>query len=95
MVAYIAYTLGYKVICVLSGDLGSLASMVADGLDFAYEAVITRDDSNGEVLGFTNALAQIHALDIPIVVSYCVYSWIFILYLTSLPPLVIGRHPRC
>jgi predicted ATP-grasp superfamily ATP-dependent carboligase len=66
MLAYQAFVSGYQVISVFSADLGDLASLVPEGLDFSFLGSCTLDGSMGESLGIEKLIAEIQNFGVPV-----------------------------
>ena len=65
--ANMLYKLGYKVICLLSGELEGLLDMIPEGLDFSFAGTITFDSKIDASAAFEKVISDISALDWPVV----------------------------
>ncbi len=64
--AYLLYKQGYKIICVLSGDLGGLLELIPKGLQFSYMATFQLDTTREEAGAFSSLMEQINALGVTV-----------------------------
>mmetsp|Transcript_8770 Transcript_8770/g.13114 ORF Transcript_8770/g.13114 Transcript_8770/m.13114 type:complete len:567 (-) Transcript_8770:1551-3251(-) len=67
MLAYQAHVKGFKVICVFSADLGDLASLVPEGLDFSFFSTHTFNTQVSEETGIEMLISELNSLSVPVV----------------------------
>eukprot|EP01031_Cornospumella_fuschlensis_P046502 gene46502-56942_t len=70
MLANNLYHLGYKIICVLSGDLKDLLTMIPEGLDVKFAETLVLNTSIEEDLALQNLLEEINTLDLNILAVF-------------------------
>ena len=66
MLADLIYKKGFKVICVLSGDLAGLLDMIPEGLSYSFTSTIILNSSIEPGLAINDVVMEIKALNIPI-----------------------------
>ena len=66
MLSDILYKRGYKVIRVLSGDLGGLLDMIPEGLDFSFETTFVLNESIEQDVAVKNIIDGVVALGYPV-----------------------------
>eukprot|EP01038_Epipyxis_sp_PR26KG_P016284 gene16284-22181_t len=67
MLADIVYKMGYKVICVLSGDLKDLLEMIPEGLDFSFVETFVCNVQVEPIIALETLLSQIQSVSLNIV----------------------------
>eukprot|EP01036_Dinobryon_divergens_P038510 gene38510-50572_t len=67
VLANMLYKDGYKVVCVLSGELEGLLDMVPEGLDFSFAATIITDSGVEANIAFEKTLTSIRGLPWPVI----------------------------
>eukprot|EP01039_Chlorochromonas_danica_P007202 gene7202-7968_t len=60
------YHMGYKVICVLSGDLKDLLAMMPEGVDLVFEATFVFNTDQEPDLALATLINQIRSLDLDV-----------------------------
>jgi hypothetical protein len=67
MLAYELYLQGYKVVCVLSGDLKGLMAMIPSGLSFSFSATLSMKNLGDADLSFEQLCSEVSSLEWPVV----------------------------
>mmetsp|Transcript_2629 Transcript_2629/g.2785 ORF Transcript_2629/g.2785 Transcript_2629/m.2785 type:complete len:536 (+) Transcript_2629:26-1633(+) len=66
VLANMLYKMGYKVICLLSGELEGLLNMIPEGLDFSFAKTIVFDTHIEPTVAFEKVVAEIRSLPWPV-----------------------------
>jgi hypothetical protein len=70
MLADIMFHRGYRIICVLSGDLEGLLDMIPEGLSYTFSGTVVLNSSIEPHLAVDNVLAEIKALNFPVMAVF-------------------------
>jgi hypothetical protein len=70
MLADIMYKRGFKIVCVLSGDLKGLLDMIPEGLDYSFASTLVLNSSIEPALAVQEIADQLRAMHTPVVAVF-------------------------